>query len=326
MNPQSELELIRRILERVNSPMTSEEVLSFALQGLHDLFGCLATAIVLVDGKTENFKVAMAKGWSNEFIKRFHARPFGGLLREMVDRREPLIIVDGDSRAGTENYTFEHNYASLLAVPMGIRGKVVGFMYMSSADPAAFDQERVRAIVDMASLCTLVLDHGSLGDKVLSMSNIDPLTGLYSYKFWHEELNREIVRAEKLQSQVALMDIRLNKFKEFNAMHGHVKGDELLVEVSEIIRNQLCNLDVPCRVGSKWHVLLVGEDEEAARDIAEKILKSMERRPSIGEPVLSLSIGLSTYEQGEGEKVLINRVEDALREARRKGGNSLHVR
>ena len=322
MNPQNELNLIRTVLEKVNSTLGSEKILGFALQGMQDSFKCLAAAIILVDARAKSFKVVTAKGWGYEFLKKFHTSPFQGLVQEMATRWEPILITRDDSKKGTEGYIFQHDYNTLLALPLSIRGKPVGLLYLSWSDEVDVDDELQQTLADMARLCTLILDHGSLDDKVFSMSNIDPLTGLYSYKFWHEELHKEITRAEKLNSRVALMVVQINRFKEFNAMHGHVQGDEFLVEVSEIINNEPEKLDVPCRVGGKWHVLLVGEDEQAAKKIADGIIESFENLPSVGSSVTNLSIGLSMYRAGEGEKVLIVRVDDALLEARRLGGNS----
>jgi diguanylate cyclase (GGDEF)-like protein len=325
VNPQNELNLIRTVLEKVNSTLGSEKILGFALQGMQDSFKCLAAAIILVDARAKSFKVVTAKGWGYEFLKKFHTSPFQGLVQEMATRWEPILITRDDSRKGTEGYIFQHDYNTLLALPLSIRGKPVGLLYLSWSDEVDVDDELQQTLADMARLCTLILDHGSLDDKVFSMSNIDPLTGLYSYKFWHEELHKEITRAEKLNSRVALMVVQINRFKEFNAMHGHVQGDELLVEVSEIINNELEKLDVPCRVGGKWHVLLVGEDEQAAKKIADGIIESFENLPSVGSSVTNLSIGLSMYRAGEGEKALIVRVDDALLEARRLGGNFCRI-
>jgi diguanylate cyclase (GGDEF)-like protein len=325
MNPWNELGLIRTILEKVNTTLSSEKILGFALQEMKDSFNCLAAAIILVDARAETFKVLTAKGWGYEFIKRFHASPFEGLVKEVASNWEPVLITGGDERIGTGGYVFQHNFTTMLALPLSIRGKPVGFLYFSWAENVNVSEERQGVLRDLANLCTLILDHGSLDDKVLSMSNIDPLTGLYSYKFWHEELHREITRAEKLKSHVAMMIINLNKFKDFNAMHGHVQGDEFLIEISEIINNELEKLDVPCRVGGKWYVLLVGEDEQASKKIADGIIDSFENLSSVGSSVTNLSIGLSMYRGGEGEKALIVRVDDALMEARRLGGNSCRV-
>jgi diguanylate cyclase (GGDEF)-like protein len=323
VNPKNELALIRTILEKVNTTLSSEKILGYAVQGIQDFFKWAGS-----------FKVVTAKGWGYEFLKKINASPFQGLIQEMATRWEPILITRGDSRMGTEGYVFQHDFSTLLALPLSIRGRQVGLLYLrqvgllylSWSEEVEVDDEVQEALTDMARLCTLILDHGSLDDRVFSMSNIDPLTGLYSYKFWHEELHREISRADKLKSPITLMQINLNKFKEFNAMYGHVMGDELLVNVSEIISKELDNLYVPCRVGGKWHILLVGEDEKAARKISDRIIGSFESLSQVGSSATNLSIGLSVYKAGEAERDLIKRVDDALLEARRLGGNSCRIR
>lgn len=324
MDPQSELKLIRKILRSVNSPQTSEQLVSSVLEGIKEMFGFLACVIIIIDPERKYHRVANAKGWGYEFIKQFHSRPFEGFLKEASTLDRPLLVTPDDSRFHTEGYRFYHPYRSFLAIPMGIQGKRIGVLYVSSSDPHAFPAEQQDLFWDLASLCTLILDHGTMGDQVLALSALDPLTRMYSYKFWHEELHREIQRSEKVDYEISFMQVKLNKFKEYNAVYGHTRGDQLLTEISDIIRDKLCDLDVPCRVGSDWHVLLVGEDRETARGIAEAILSDMNARPSTGEPPVSLSIGLSTYIRGEGEKTLIQRVESSLMEARRKGGNAYH--
>lgn len=325
MNTRSELELIRSILEKVSTTLSAEKVLGFALEGIQKSLNCVAAAIVLVDPKARSFRVVNSKGWGYEFIKRFHSGPYHGLVEEMGKNWQPILINEQDSRKGMDGYVFQGDCNTLLALPLTIRSKPVGFLYLSWCDDADVDEEVRTVVTDMSRLCTLILDHGSLDDKVFSMSNIDPLTGLYSYKYWHEALHQETKRAEKLDSSIAMMLINLNRFKELNAMLGHTKGDEHLVEVSDIINNELSSLDVPSRVGGKWSVLLVGDDLDAAKDVADRIIDSFKSLTSPGSSVTNLSIGLSMYNPGEEEKALIERVNGALLEARRLGPNSCRI-
>lgn len=314
--------MIRKILENVNTNLTAEEILSIALHKIMDAFKFLACSIILVEPDKNQFKVAISRGWSHEFVKSFHHASLDGLLADSLDSNDPILIGPDDARYLSEGYTFEHQYKSMLALPMGIRGKRVGVFFVSSSDPDDFLPEKVSILSGLANLCTLVIDHGSLGDQVVTLSNYDNLTNLYSYKYWHEELHREIVRADKMGSDLSLLEIRLNKFKEYNSMHGHIKGDELLFEVSTIIKGAVGELDIPCREGSKWHIVLVNYNKKAAGECAERILEGMNNLGTVGDPAVSLCIGVSTYNPGEGEKELIRRVEKALNEARREGPNT----
>lgn len=322
MSSLAEVELIRKILQNVNTNLTAEKILSTSLHMIMDTYKFLACSIILVEAERNWFKVAISRGWSHEFVKSFHHKSMDGLVFDSLNSHDPILVRPGDARYLSEGYTFEHQYKSMLALPMGIRGKRVGIFYASSSDPDDFGPEKVSTLSDLANICTLVIDHGSLGDQVVTLSNYDNLTNLYSYKYWHEELHREVMRSDKMGSDLSLVEVYLNKFKDYNSMHGHIKGDELLVDVSTIIKGAVGELDIPCREGSKWYIVLVGYDQKAARECAEKILEGINELGTIGDPAVSLCVGVSTYNPGEGEKELIRRVEKALSEARREGPNT----
>jgi len=326
VNPLTELELVRGILEKVDTPLTSEEILSYALQATKDTFGLLACSIILIDPSREYFKVSLAKGWSNEFVKSFHGRPFRGLVADLAGMKEPLLVRQGDPRYQAEGYVFEDTYAALLALPLAIRGRKIGLLFLSSGKAGEFTPERVAACRDLANLVALVLSQGNLEQEIITLSDIDPLTNLYSYKYWHEELHREVARSEKMKNALSILEVRLNHMKEFNSAEGHAKGDEALKGFSNAIRAGVDDIDVPCRSGSKWYVLLTGKDAAAAARAAEKIVTAAKALPAKGDPRLTLSVGVATYEKGEGELDFVNRVGEALLEARRKGGFALHVR
>jgi diguanylate cyclase (GGDEF)-like protein len=326
VNPLTELQLIRGILDKVDSPLTSEEILSFALQGTKDTFDLLACSIVLVDTSRRYFKVSLSKGWSNEFVKSFHASPFKGLVADLAKMDEPMAVRRGDARHNAEGYRFEEEYASLLAVPLAIRGKKIGLLCLSSSRADDFAPERVAMCRDLANLCALILAHGNLEQEVLTLSDIDPLTNLYSYKYWHEELHREVARSEKMKNTLSIMEVRLNHLREYNSGEGHARGDEALIAFSRVIRAAVDDIDVACRSGSKWYVLLTGKDAKAARKTAEAIVAAAKALPARGNPPLALSVGVAVYEKGEGEDDFVNRAREALTEARRKGGTACHIR
>src|SRR5512138_3004834 len=121
---------MRGILDKVDTPLTSEEILSFALQATRDTFNLNACAIVLVDPSRKWFKVALARGWSNEAVKRYHAEPFAGLVAELAGLHAPLLVQKGDGRHGTAGYRFEDDSPAFLALPLAIRGKKIGFLYL----------------------------------------------------------------------------------------------------------------------------------------------------------------------------------------------------
>ena len=64
----------------------------------------------------------------------------------------------------------------------------------------------------------------------------DPLTGLPNTRFLFMHLTRELARAERLKSELSLMVMDLDHFKEINDSHGHHVGDRALCEVARVLR------------------------------------------------------------------------------------------
>ncbi len=67
----------------------------------------------------------------------------------------------------------------------------------------------------------------------------DPLTGLPNTRFMFMHLTRELARAERLKTEVALLVMDLDNFKEINDTHGHHVGDRALREVATVLRTAI---------------------------------------------------------------------------------------
>ena len=95
----------------------------------------------------------------------------------------------------------------------------------------------------------------------------DPLTGLPNTRFMFMHLTRELARAERLKSEVSLLVMDLDNFKEINDTYGHHVGDRALREVAGVLRTGIRPYDICVRyAGDEFIVVLSGcGGEEAER-------------------------------------------------------------
>ena len=128
----------------------------------------------------------------------------------------------------------------------------------------------------------------------------DPLTGLPNTRFMFMHLTRELKRAERLKSEVALLVMDLDSFKEINDTHGHHVGDHALRTVAAVLRNVIRPYDICVRyAGDEFIVVLPGcGQEEAERKRLEAQRTSMpalfEVRPGRRMP-LAMSVGAAIF-------------------------------
>ena len=93
----------------------------------------------------------------------------------------------------------------------------------------------------------------------------DALTGLPNTRFMFIHLTRELARAERLKSEVALLVMDCDNFKDINDNHGHHVGDRALREVANVLRGGVRPYDICVRyAGDEFIVVLSGCGAEEA--------------------------------------------------------------
>jgi diguanylate cyclase (GGDEF)-like protein len=159
---------------------------------------------------------------------------------------------------------------------------------------------------------------------------LDDLTKLYNRRELFIRLRQEIARSKRSHIPFSILLIDLDHFKAVNDNYGHVRGDRILEEVAEIIRENCREMDIPCRYGGDEFVVLVPEtDRWSAEKAAERLLGRFCDYTFLGydeQPDLHLtvSIGTATYESNiEKPETLIERADQALYTAKKNGRNQI---
>ncbi|MCX7177753.1 MAG: sensor domain-containing diguanylate cyclase [Proteobacteria bacterium] len=169
--------------------------------------------------------------------------------------------------------------------------------------------------------------------ELLDKANHDSLTGLANRRLLDDRLTHALERAARQQTQVAVIMIDLDHFKEVNDTLGHVAGDDLLREVAERIRSLVRSADTVARVGGDEFVVLMEgvASVELAEAVAAKILVQLSRQVQLGRDVrqIGASLGIAVYpDDGRCAEELLQAADTAMYEAKAAGRNCfrLHAR
>lgn len=148
-----------------------------------------------------------------------------------------------------------------------------------------------------------------------ALVNQDMLTGLYNHRYFHECLTTSLKTAKTNKQALSLLMCDMDYFKQFNDIHGHQGGDELLHSVAAFFTENLSTEQTVFRYGGdEFAVLLPNASSIEAKVIANNLREKFSEKIFAGEEYLpnekfTMSIGISTFEPSQ--KAAPNLLRDA---------------
>lgn len=162
-------------------------------------------------------------------------------------------------------------------------------------------------------------------NKILQVQAItDSLTGLYNHRQVLEKLQMEIARANRYQQDLTIMMLDIDHFKSINDEFGHQVGDVVLVEVAQIIKRNLRNIDIAGRYGGEEFLIILPQPNlKNGKQVAERIRRQVEMEGfEDRKEGITVSIGLCQH-KGEEMVECIERADQLLYRAKREGRNRI---
>ncbi|MCW8837831.1 MAG: diguanylate cyclase [Thiovulaceae bacterium] len=149
-------------------------------------------------------------------------------------------------------------------------------------------------------------------------ANRDNLTKTFNKTYMNKYLKNFL--EQKRDGIILFLDI--DHFKECNDTHGHLVGDEILVELAKTIQRYLRNEDLFVRWGGEEFIILF---ENIAKDIAikkaEKLRKIIEDAKLVNDISTTISIGMTKIKKDDDINSLVKRADTLLYRAKRDGRN-----
>lgn len=152
----------------------------------------------------------------------------------------------------------------------------------------------------------------------------DPLTLLDNRRRIGRQLELEAARAQRQGGTFSVAMLDIDFFKRVNDEHGHAVGDEVLTEVSRLIRDETRAMDMVGRWGGEEFVLLLpGLPLEEAHAAVERLRLAVSDHGFAGVGHLTVSAGVAQYRAEEPLENLLQRADQALYGAKAKGRNKV---
>jgi diguanylate cyclase (GGDEF)-like protein len=164
--------------------------------------------------------------------------------------------------------------------------------------------------------------------KLERTATTDSLTGTLNRQGFEQIFSRRFEDLSKNKSQCCILLLDVDHFKQINDTYGHLAGDEVLRTVAEMIMQSTEPNGIVSRWGGdEYLVFLQNTSLSQAMNIAEYLRQQVNGHKFVfekGEPVVSISIGCTSYTRNECLSSFFSRADHALYAAKMKGRNRVH--
>lgn len=170
-------------------------------------------------------------------------------------------------------------------------------------------------------------------DRLVELATIDDLTQLYNRRYFFERFHQEMERARRYRRPFSCLILDIDHFKHVNDTYGHLAGDQVLVDIAQILKNNCRQSDLAGRYGGEELIVLLPEtDGPGAITIANRIREMVEAHQTTdgkGDRIsVTVSIGVASLTGPDFNGLnkydrLIQYADDALLLAKKEGRNQI---
>ncbi|MGM9926724.1 MAG: diguanylate cyclase domain-containing protein [Bacillus sp. (in: firmicutes)] len=309
----ADLQLINETSRCLNSNLRLSEIMNYMREQISKSFQAEAIGFVM-DMDQEKMKIIPG---SSEYFQMDDSKAYISYIKNRLEKEQEAIFL-GDLRL---EEAVSEKYRSIMAVPMIQSGKMTGFALVMHRSPYYFSFEMFKLLQSLIHHSTLAFTNSILHEELERMVVTDHLTKLFSRSYLDVQLTESM--KENQQGTFILIDI--DNFKYVNDTYGHQVGDEILVQVANVVKQSIRSSDIGARWGGEeLSVYLPGVGLEIGKVIAERIRSKVESETN---PGVTISCGISHWSTKVGDSVgaLFKRADTALYQAKNTGKNRVLV-
>lgn len=260
----------------------------------------------------------------------------GTLSKWVIYNESSLFLPDLRETIRLEGVTIsvagkEKDSLSWMGVPM--KGSHVnGLIAIASYEPNAFTRSDLELLSNIAQLVALALDNSYHHAQVEEHARLDSLTQVYNHGYFIHNLHNQAQTCMLQNQPLSLIMLDIDYFKHYNDTYGHLAGDEVLLNLCDIVRRHIKETDAVGRWGGEeFAISLPNSTGEQARQVALRIRESLstfklQLNGSDYLPTPTISMGIAVFpEETDNINTLIDLADKRLYTAKERGRDQIEA-
>jgi len=212
--------------------------------------------------------------------------------------------------------------ASYILIPLKSNGTHFGSLIVLSTRLEATEAE-LNFLKLFSKQIELAITIADLFQTVKEQAVTDGLTGLNNRRYFEEEAQKEVLRAQRQNNKFTIIGLDLDHLKRINDKFGHSCGDIAIKTIAEVLKRNARSIDIAARMGGEeFNLLLPGVDHKGGLIAAERIRKAIEEVNIDVIGHITASIGVATFgEHSNNLNELMELTDQAMYSSKKNGRN-----
>ncbi len=309
----TDLQLINETSHQLNLNLRLSETVMFLKKQIKRSFQASAIGFVLL----QKGEYTILDESSPVFFEEI-GRNYISYVKERIEKERDAIFM-GDV---SDRFETAVDFPSIMAAPMIQNEVLIGFCVVLHKEPYMFSFDMYKLLQSFIHHSTLAITNATLREKLEHMVITDHMTKLFARNYLDDEMESSMNKDDL--GTLLLIDI--DDFKSINDNYGHQIGDEVIIEVSNLIKGVVSHHGFVARWGGEeLAAYLPSLGRERGLEIARQIIKDV---PLKTNPSVTLSCGLSIWRKNDDTcpksvKELVKKADEALYLAKNNGKNQV---
>ncbi len=306
-----EIYALYEIAQAMGSSLGVSDTMALISSKLSNIVPFSCCALYLYNEETETLRCRFATGVESEAVQQLTVKNGQGLAGWVARNRRPLVNARPSADFDAAGMPAQTTLLSALVCPLVFNERFIGAIAVYHTADAVYTDDHRRLLDRISEQAAAVIYNSIVFEQTQEDSLTDPLTSLPNTRFMFMHLTRELARASRLKSEVSLLVMDLDYFKEINDTYGHHVGDRALRDVAAVLRAAIRPYDICVRYAGDEFIVVIsgcgGDEAERKRLELQAAVDNLAFEPRPGKQIaLSISIGAAIFpHDGESYETLL---------------------
>ena len=349
LEKESEIELLQQTFTEIGSELDLEKVFQIVAKRARALISAKTLLIPILDCNNETYTYQGGSGENADEVVGESLPLNFGICGWVWQHKRPWWQGMFNELDEEDKSRWADDVGNTILVPLQGKSQFLGgIVGLNKEGGDSFDKNDLNLLQLFASIVSIAIENAmavkrmeesrelnedyrvrleNLNKQLIDSSKeleylslYDAITALPNRSLFYDRLNRDISIAKNNDSEISILLVDINSFKDVNDALGHDRGDDLLSHIARRFENVINNKETLARLGGDEFIIVLPDCcQNKAVKRAEVFLSSLKEPFNIhqNKVVVNASIGISVYpEHGRAVSNLLSHADFAMYEAR----------